>query len=81
MRQRLGGGERRLEWLGNGEKGEHIWESSYLLSLFMRLLLELNPSNKCRFQRTCKHCTQKSDEVRKNLNFSGTLKSLKKNHT
>ena len=35
-----------------------------LWSLFMRLLLELNPSNKCIFQETYKHYTQKSGKVR-----------------
>ena len=51
-----------------------------LWSLFMRLLLELNPSNKCIFQETYKHYTQKSGKVRKNVNFGGRLKSLKKNY-
>lgn len=51
-----------------------------LLSLFMRLLLELNPSDKCICQETCKHYTQKSEKARKIVNFGGRLKSLKTNY-
>lgn len=57
----------------NTSVGLHI-----LLFLFMRLLLELNPSNKCRFQGTCKYHTQKIGKGGKSLNFGRRLKSLKK---
>lgn len=87
------GGKGLKDSVGGWEGGEGWWSGwrmgrgtntsvglHILLPLFMRLLLELNPSNKCRCHGSCKHYTQKSGKVRKNLHFGGRPKSLKKNH-